>query len=68
MTDQDARIDRVLAMARAVWGSDNEARTFVERPHPLLDDRRPLDLIAESAEGAGRVIDVLGRLRHGSAA
>ena len=68
MTDEMSRLERVLEMATAVWGSAEEARAFLERPHPLLEDRRPLDLAAESAEGARRVIDVLGRLHHSSAA
>lgn len=63
-----ARIARIWVMARGVWGSDEEARAFLFRPHPLIDDARPIDVVIDSEIGAQVVEDVLGRLQFGSAA
>lgn len=67
-SDRVARVARVWVFAKDVWGSDDEARSFLHRPHPLLDDRRPIDLVVDSEMGAEMVRDVLGRLQVGSAA
>ncbi len=66
--EESIRISCVLAIATETWGSEEAAKAFLDRPHPLLQDRRPIDLIAESDAGAKLVIDVLGGLRHGSVA
>lgn len=63
-----ARIARIWVAARAVWGSDEETRAFLNRPHPLLGDHRPLDLVVTSEMGAQLVDEVLGRLQFGTAA
>lgn len=67
-SDRVARIARIWVFAKDVWGGDDEARSFLYRPHPLLDDRCPLDLVVDSEMGAELVRDVLGRLQVGSAA
>jgi putative toxin-antitoxin system antitoxin component (TIGR02293 family) len=67
-SDRVARLARIWMLAREVWGEDGEARAFLDRPHPLLGDRRPLDLVVDSEMGAELVRDVLGRLQFGSAA
>jgi putative toxin-antitoxin system antitoxin component (TIGR02293 family) len=63
-----ARLAEVWAMARRVWGSDSDARAFLFRPHPLLDNIRPIDVVLESELGRPLVEQVLGRLQYGSAA
>lgn len=63
-----ARLAGVWARALKVWGSPEEARDFLYRPHPLLEGRPPIDLVFENEIGAQLVDDVLGRLEHGSAA
>lgn len=63
-----ARIARIWAFAREVWGDDGEARSFLFRPHAMLGDRRPIDVVIDSEVGAQVVDGVLGRLKHGSAA
>lgn len=63
-----ARLARVWAMAVDVWQDEAEARDFLFRPHPMLEDRRPVDVVIQSEIGAGLVLDVLGGLRYGSAA
>ena len=66
--DETFRISHVLAIATETWGSEEAAKAFLDRPHPLLQDRRPIDLIAKSDIEIQSVVDVLGRLRHGSVA
>ncbi|HET6185229.1 MAG TPA: antitoxin Xre/MbcA/ParS toxin-binding domain-containing protein [Acetobacteraceae bacterium] len=37
------------ALARRVWGDDDEARAFLFRPHPMLGGRRPVDVVLTNA-------------------
>jgi len=62
-----ARLAKIWSFARAVWGSDSEARDFLSRPHQLLDNRLPLDVVLGSELGAQLVEEILGRLEYGSA-
>jgi len=61
------RVARVFAMAIDVWGSEEEAREFMAKPHPMLDDRTPFEA-SLSEIGAREVESILGRLLFGSAA
>jgi len=61
------RIASVWAQAVRVWKSDEAARAFLGRPHPMLSDRKPIDLVLENEIGADLVRGVLGRLESGSA-
>jgi putative toxin-antitoxin system antitoxin component (TIGR02293 family) len=61
-----ARLASVWAQAVRIWKSEVEARDFLYRKHPLLGQRRPIDLVLENEIGAELVRDVLGRLEHGS--
>ena len=63
-----ARVAGVYAVARDVWGSDEEARDFLNRRHPLLDDGTPLTIALGSDIGARLVERILGKLKYGSAA
>lgn len=63
-----ARLARVWALAVDVWRDEAEARDFLFRPHAMLEDRRPVDVVIRSEIGAGLVLDVLGGLKYGSAA
>ncbi|MGZ8370601.1 MAG: antitoxin Xre/MbcA/ParS toxin-binding domain-containing protein, partial [Caulobacteraceae bacterium] len=45
-----------------------EARDFLFRPHPMLEDQAPMIVVLDSALGADLVCDILGGLRYGSAA
>lgn len=63
-----ARLARIWAFAKEVWGSQEEARGFMFRSHPLLEDRRPIDIALGSELGARLVENVLGGLLYGSAA
>ncbi len=63
-----ARLARVWALAREVWGSDVEARAFLFRPHMMLEGRIPIDVTLGTDLGARLVEEILGRLQYGSAA
>ena len=63
-----ARVARVWGMAIDVWESEDEARDFLFRPHPMMEDRRPIDVVIQNEFGAELVLDILGGLKYGSAA
>jgi putative toxin-antitoxin system antitoxin component (TIGR02293 family) len=63
-----ARLAEVWALARQVWGSDEEARAFLFRPHPMLESQRPIDVVLSNEFGRPLVEGILGRLQYGSAA
>ena len=63
-----ARLAQVWALALEVWGSDEEARAFLFRPHPMLDERRPIDVVLANEFGRPLVEGILGALQYGSAA
>jgi putative toxin-antitoxin system antitoxin component (TIGR02293 family) len=46
------QVARVFVEARRVYREERAALAFLLRPHPLLNDRRPLDLVRETAAGA----------------
>lgn len=62
-----ARVARVIAFARHVWGNDLAAREFLTTPHSMLSGERPIDL-AFLELGALRVEHVLSGILHGAAA
>ena len=61
------RLAEVWVDAVRVWKTEDKARSFLNREHPLLRNNRPVDLVFQSAAGAQLVRDVLGRLEHGTA-
>jgi len=61
------RLASIWWTAQRIWKTPEKARDFLSRPHPLLEGRRPIDLVLENEIGAELVRDVLGRLEHGSA-
>ena len=63
-----ARFRTTWAEAVDVWGDEDTAQEFLRRPHAMLNDRRPIDVVLESDEGARSVEEILGRLKYGSAA
>jgi putative toxin-antitoxin system antitoxin component (TIGR02293 family) len=69
--DESARVARlaeVWALAREVWGGDAAARAFLFRPHPMLEERRPIDVVLANEFGRPLVEGILGGLQYGSAA
>jgi len=63
-----ARVARVWSVAVDVWQNEEEVRDFLFRPHPMIQDKRPIDVVILSEFGAEMVVDILGRLKYGSAA
>ncbi len=63
-----ARVARVWSLALDVWQNEGEAREFLFRSHPMLEDKRPIDVVIQNEIGAELVLDILGRLKYGSAA
>lgn len=63
-----ARLARIWSLALAVWKDADDAREFLFRPHPMIEDRRPIDVIIQSEFGAEMVVDILHGLKYGSAA
>ncbi|AHG48688.1 antitoxin (plasmid) [Rhizobium leguminosarum bv. trifolii CB782] len=63
-----ARLARVWGLALDVWQTEAEARDFLFRPHAMLEDRRPIDVVIQSEIGGELVLDILGSLKYGSAA
>jgi putative toxin-antitoxin system antitoxin component (TIGR02293 family) len=66
-SDRLARLARLWACAIEVWKSEDAARHFLRRPHPLLRNRIPRELGAESDAGARAVENILGGLKYGTA-
>jgi putative toxin-antitoxin system antitoxin component (TIGR02293 family) len=62
-----SRLAEVWTDAIRVWKTEEQARSFLSRKHPLLENRRPIDVALQSAIGAQLVRDILGRLEHGTA-
>ncbi|MER8395134.1 DUF2384 domain-containing protein [Mesorhizobium sp. M1340] len=63
-----ARVARVWGLAVDVWQNEEEARDFLFRPHPMIEDKRPIDVVILSEFGAEMVVDILAGLKYGSAA
>jgi len=66
-SERTERLARVYATAQYVWHSDDDARKFLHSPHPLLQDRTPLD-VSLTELGARRVEELLWQLYYGIAA
>jgi len=63
-----ARVARVWSLALDVWQNEGEARDFLFRGHPMIEDKRPIDLTIQSEFGAEIVRNILSGLKYGSAA
>ena len=63
-----ARIARVWGLALGVWKDEEDARDFLFRAHPMIEDKRPIDVVIQSEFGAEMVVDILNGLKYGSAA
>jgi putative toxin-antitoxin system antitoxin component (TIGR02293 family) len=63
-SQQTERLARIVALTEAIWQNEAEARAFLNRPHPLLDDETPLE-VARTDLGARRVEGLLHDVEHG---
>ena len=57
-----------MPLSVEVWGSEGEARDFLFRPHAMLEDHRPVDIVIRSEIGTELVLEILQGLKYGSAA
>jgi len=62
-----SRIASVFEMSVAVFGGDDKAREFLERPHMMLGNKTPIEVAAESDTGVDLVINIIGRAAYGGA-
>jgi len=56
------------ALAEEVYGDKDTARMFLERPHPLLQNRAPLEVAIETDVGGQMVKEILLQIQYGTAA
>jgi putative toxin-antitoxin system antitoxin component (TIGR02293 family) len=61
------RVAAITAQAVRIFGTELDAREFLNRSHPVLNGRTPLDLASEGNIGAEQVRTLLGRLEAGTA-
>jgi putative toxin-antitoxin system antitoxin component (TIGR02293 family) len=63
-SERTERLARVIAAAEYVWNSRDDAREWLTKPHPELENRPPLEA-ALTELGARRAEEVLDRLFYG---
>jgi putative toxin-antitoxin system antitoxin component (TIGR02293 family) len=63
-SDRLARIAKVFAFALEVFRDDAKVRRFLDSPHPMLDDKPPLEIALATGLGADAVINLLGRAAY----
>lgn len=63
-SERTERLARAIATAQYVWDDDDDARTFLETPHPELGGKRPIDAAIKEL-GARHVEDILWAIYHG---
>ncbi len=61
------RLARIFSFAIEVWGNKNQAREFMQKSHPMLDNRTPFEASLNEL-GARQVEQLLGRLMFGISA
>jgi len=63
-SDRLARVAKVFAFGLEVFRDEGKVRSFLDRPHPMLDDRPPLEIALATGPGADAVINLLGRAAY----
>jgi putative toxin-antitoxin system antitoxin component (TIGR02293 family) len=63
-SERTERLARVIAMAEFVWDNRDDAREWLNKPHPELENRPPIEA-ALSELGARRAEELLDRLFYG---
>ena len=63
-SDRLARVAKVFAFGLEIFGDETRVREFLDRPHPMLDDKVPLDVALATGPGADAVINLLGRAAY----
>ena len=60
-SDRLARIAKVFAFGLEVFRDEAKVRSFLERSHPMLDNKASLEVALATGPGADAVINILGR-------
>jgi putative toxin-antitoxin system antitoxin component (TIGR02293 family) len=63
-SDRLARIAKVFAFGLEIFHDEAKVRTFLDRPHPMLDNKPPLEVALATGPGADAVINILGRAAY----
>ena len=63
-SDRLYRIARVAGQAVSVFGAEDKATTWLQRPNRALNGELPIRLL-DTDVGARQVEDILGRIEHG---
>jgi putative toxin-antitoxin system antitoxin component (TIGR02293 family) len=63
-SDRLARVAKVFAFALEVFRDEAKVRRFLDSPHPMLDDKAPLEIALATGPGADAVINLLGRTAY----
>ena len=61
------QVARVYVEAQRQYGDEAEARAFLTRPHPLLENRTPLEVAKETVAGTDLVLQLLAQAEAGVA-
>lgn len=60
-----AAVAKVWEFAMDIYHDEEKARSFLYRPHPMLENQRPIDVAIDTGVGADLVINLLGRAAYG---
>ena len=63
-SDRLARVAKVFAFGLEIFHDQAKVRSFLERPHPMLDNKAPLELALATGPGADAVINIMGRAAY----
>jgi putative toxin-antitoxin system antitoxin component (TIGR02293 family) len=63
-SDRLARVAKVFAFGLEIFRDEAKVRHFLDRPHPMLDGRAPLEVALATGLGADAVINLLGRAAY----
>lgn len=63
-SERAERLARIVALARQALGNADEARDWLNEPHPLLGSARPIEVAATDL-GARQVERILHNIEHG---
>lgn len=63
-SERTERLARIVALSEDVLGDEEDSRTFLTSPHPLLDGKTPFEVAATDL-GARRVERILHSIEHG---
>ncbi|CAL8479070.1 MULTISPECIES: antitoxin Xre/MbcA/ParS toxin-binding domain-containing protein [Caballeronia] len=63
-SERTERLARVVATAQYVWDDEDDAREFLNVPHPMLEGRTPLE-VSLTELGARRVEELMWKLFYG---